>query len=102
MNVEIGTEAAQFPEREYINKTDFPCSAVFILIPSPRFVRFPCCDNPEYITTFTDPDFLSTILGDLTKLRYTLRSSVHPATVVDSFKLVYAGTATARKKLHRL
>ncbi len=27
MNVEVGTEAAQFPEKEYIRKWDFPCSA---------------------------------------------------------------------------
>jgi hypothetical protein len=27
MNVEIGTEAAPFPEKEYIHKWDFRCSA---------------------------------------------------------------------------
>jgi hypothetical protein len=27
MNVEIGTDAAQFPEKEYIHKWDFRCNA---------------------------------------------------------------------------
>ncbi len=27
MNVEIGTESTQFPEKEYVHKRDFLCSA---------------------------------------------------------------------------
>jgi hypothetical protein len=61
---------------------------VFILTPWPRFVRNPCCTESGHVSNFTDPDFLQTILKDLTKLRYHLRKTFHPTVVVDSMELI--------------
>ncbi len=40
-NVEIGTEAMQFPEKEYVHKWDFRCSVeTFFISPNPSSTRF--------------------------------------------------------------
>jgi hypothetical protein len=57
---------------------------VFIISPWPRFVRCPCCSEAEHVTNFSDPDFLNTILADLTKLRKV----AHPVRVIDGLELI--------------
>jgi hypothetical protein len=47
-----------------------------------------CCDDAGHVTNFNDPDFLQSILSDLSKFKFQLRKSVAPATVVDSLELV--------------
>ncbi len=37
MNVEIGTEATQFPEKKYIN-WDFPCSVVIVSEENSKYI----------------------------------------------------------------
>jgi hypothetical protein len=61
---------------------------VFVLTPWPRFARVPCCDDVGHVTNFNDPDFLSSLLSDLTKFKYQLREAVTPAIVVDSLELI--------------
>jgi hypothetical protein len=61
---------------------------VFILTPWPRFAKVPCCNESGHMSNMTDPEFLPTILRDLTKLRYLLRKTLHPATIIDSMELV--------------
>ncbi len=61
---------------------------VFVLTPWPRFVRVPCCDDAGHVTNFSDPDFLVSLLSDLTKFKYQLRKAVTPAIVVDSLELI--------------
>jgi hypothetical protein len=61
---------------------------VFVLTPWQRFVRVPCCDDAGHVTNFSDPDFLVSLLSDLTKFKYQLRKAVTPAIVVDSVELI--------------
>jgi hypothetical protein len=61
---------------------------VFVLTPWSRFVRVPCCDAAGHVTNFGDPDFLLSILSDLTIFKHQLRKAVSPAIVVDSLELV--------------
>jgi hypothetical protein len=62
---------------------------VFVLTPWPHFVRQPCCDDIGHVTNFSDPDFLLSILSDLTKFKIQLRKAVSPAVMVDSLELIY-------------
>ncbi len=48
----------------------------------------PCCDIPEHVTNFQDPDFLSQLLADLTKLKFSLRKKLSPAIILDGIELV--------------
>jgi uncharacterized membrane protein YgcG len=61
---------------------------VFVLTPWLRFARVPCCDDAGHVTNFHEPDFLASLLSDLTKLKYQLRKAVMPAIVVDSVELI--------------
>ncbi len=61
---------------------------VLVLTPWPRFARVPCCDDVGHVTNFNDPDFLASLLSDLTKFKYQLRKAVTPAIVVDSLELI--------------
>jgi hypothetical protein len=57
----------------------------------------PCCDIPEHVTNFQDPVFLSQILADLTKLKFSLRKKPSPAIILDGIELV-----VEKKELNRL
>ncbi len=50
MNVEIWTEAAQIPEKEYIHKWDFPCRATS---PVGNFATGRDCVVEQYQTSDT-------------------------------------------------
>ncbi len=69
-----------------------------MLTPWPIFVRVPCCDDAGHVTNFSDPDFLLSILSDLTKFKYQLRKAVSPAFVVDSLELV-CGSGYSHEKV---
>jgi hypothetical protein len=56
---------------------------VFIISPVTRYVASPCCTSLEHVTNFGDPDFLSTIIADLTRLKFQLRKKFHPAIVIE-------------------
>jgi hypothetical protein len=70
---------------------------VFILSPWPRFVRNPCCDAAGHVSNFSDQDFIQTILRDLTKLRYHLRKTFHPTTVIDSLEIICGNSYSLEK-----
>ncbi len=71
---------------------------VFVLTPWPRFVRRACCDDVGHVTNFNDPDFLLSILSDLTKLKFHLRKTMAPAVVIDSLELV-CGSGYSQEKV---
>ncbi len=60
----------------------------------------PCCNSLEHVTNFQDPDFLSTIISDLTKLKFQLRKKLQPAVVLDGIELV-CGTGCGRDKVEQ-
>jgi hypothetical protein len=61
---------------------------VFTPWPWPRFAKVPCYNESGHMSNLADPEFLPTILRELTKLRYRLRKTLRPATVIDSMELV--------------
>jgi hypothetical protein len=61
---------------------------LFIISPVTRYVSSPCCNSLEHVTNFQDSEFLSTIISDLTKLKFQLRKKLQPAIVLDGIKLV--------------
>jgi hypothetical protein len=58
------------------------------------------CDNCDvgHVTNFNDPDFLLSILSDLTKFKFHLRKTMAPAVVVDSLELV-CGSGYSQEKV---
>jgi hypothetical protein len=48
----------------------------------------PCCDMQVHVTNFQDPDFLSQIICDLTKLKFSLRKKLSPAVILDGIELI--------------
>jgi hypothetical protein len=71
---------------------------LFIITPVTRYASRPCCKNSGHVSNFGDPDFLSNIISDLTKLKFQLRKKLLPATVVDGIELV-CGTSCGREKV---
>jgi hypothetical protein len=70
---------------------------VFILTPWPRFVKIPCCDEAGHVSNFAEPDFLQTILRDLTKMKFAIRKALQSATIVDSLELICGNSFSAEK-----
>jgi hypothetical protein len=73
---------------------------LFIISPVTRYNASPCCTSYEHVTNFGDPDFLSTIIYDLTKLKFQLRKKLQPAVVIDGIELV-CGTGCGREKVEQ-
>jgi hypothetical protein len=73
---------------------------IFIISPVTRYVSGPCCDNSEHVTNNQDPDFLSTLISDLTKLKFLLKKRLQPAVVLDGIELV-CGTGCGREKVEQ-
>jgi hypothetical protein len=76
---------------------EFPDSDLFIISPIIRFITVPCCKNSGHVTNFGDPDFLSSIISDLTKLKFQLRKKLQPATIIDGIELI-CGEGCGREK----
>jgi hypothetical protein len=69
---------------------------IFIVTPITRYIRGPCCDAAGHVSNSGDPDFLSTILSGLTKLKFLLRKKLAPATVLDGIELI-SGSGCGRE-----
>jgi hypothetical protein len=78
-------------------KTACGSNPVFILTPWPRFAKQSCCRDTGHVNNLPDPDFLPTILRDLTKLRFLLRKTLQTSTVIDSMELI-AGNSYSHEK----
>ncbi len=70
---------------------------IFIVTPWPRFARTPCCSEVGHVTNFNNPDFLSTILGDLNKHKAALRKALPSATILDGLELISGAGYNAEK-----
>jgi hypothetical protein len=73
---------------------------LFIVTPVTRYVSRPCCKNSAHVSNFGDPDFLASIISDLTKLKFQLRKKLQPATVLDGIELV-CGAGCGREKVEQ-
>ncbi len=76
----------------------FPDSDLFIISPITRFISVPCCKNSGHVTNFGEPDYLSNLISDLTKLKFQLRKKLQPATIIDGIELV-CGEGCGREKV---
>jgi hypothetical protein len=93
----VGSQAVFEQLRRIIS--EFSEYILYIITPVTRYISMPCCDIPEHVTNFQDPDFLSQILADLTKLKFSLRKKLSPAIILDGIELV---CGAARKGSSRL
>ncbi len=65
-------------------------------------MRNSCCSELEHTTNFQEPDFLKTILADLSKLKYQLRKQASPATVLDGMELICGSVHSLEKASHTI
>jgi hypothetical protein len=61
---------------------------IFIVSPITRYISGPCCNAEDHVSNSGDPEFLSSILSGLTKLKFLLRKKLAPATVLDGIELI--------------
>jgi hypothetical protein len=67
--------------------------------PVTRFVSSPCSQNTGH-ANFGEPDYLSNLISDLTKLKFQLRKKLQPATIIDGIELV-CGEGCGREKVEQ-
>jgi hypothetical protein len=67
---------------------EFSEHTLYIITPVTRYVSMPCCDMQAHVTKFQDPEFLSQIISDLTKLKFSLRKKLSLAVVLDGIELI--------------
>jgi hypothetical protein len=79
---------------------EFPDSDLFIISPITRFVSVPCCKNSGHVTNFGEPDYLSNLISDLTKLKFQLRKKLQPATIINGIELL-CGEGCGREKVEQ-
>jgi hypothetical protein len=74
---------------------DFP---VFVVTPWTRYASKPCFTDAGHELNFQDPDFLADLLRDLNKLKFQLRKSLAPPTVLDGVQRVCGENSSMEKK----
>jgi hypothetical protein len=79
---------------------EFSEYVLYIITPVTRYVSMPCCDVQSHVTNFQEPDFLSQIISDLTKLKFSLRKKLSLATVLDGIELV-CGTGCGKDRVEQ-
>jgi hypothetical protein len=86
----VAPECALHHTVELLKKlvAEFSEYQLFFVTPITRYILGPCCDADDHVTNSGNPDFLSKILSDLTKLKFALRKQLSPATVLDGIELI--------------
>jgi hypothetical protein len=74
---------------------------IFIVTPITRYISGPCCDAAGHVSNSGDPDFLSSILSGLTKLKFLLRKKLAPATVLVGIELI-CGSGCGRERSEQI
>jgi hypothetical protein len=73
---------------------------IFIISPITRYISGPCCNTEDYVANSGDPEFLSSILSGLTKLKFLLMKKLAPATVLDGIELI-CGAGCGRERMEQ-
>jgi hypothetical protein len=73
---------------------------LFFVTPITPYILGPCCNADDHVTNSGNPDFLSKILSDLTKLKFSLRKQLAPATVLDGIELI-CGTGCNKDRMEQ-
>jgi hypothetical protein len=86
----VAPECALHHTMELLKKlvAEFSEYQLFFVTPITRYILGLCCDADDHVTNSGNPDFLSKILSDLTKLKFALRKQLSPATVLDGIELI--------------
>ncbi len=66
-------------------------------VPIARYISGPCCNAEDHVSNSGDPEFLSSILTGLTKLKFLLRKKIASATVLDGIELI-CGTGCGKEQ----
>ncbi len=74
---------------------------IFIVTPITLYISGPCCDAAGHVSNSGNPDFLSSILSGLTKLKFLLRKKLAPATVLDGIELI-SGSGCGRERTEQI
>ncbi len=80
---------------------EFPDSDLFIISPITRFISVPCCKNSGHVTNFGEPDYLSNLISDLTKLKFQLWKKLQSATIINGIELI-CGDGCGREKVEQI
>ncbi len=73
---------------------------IFIISPITRYISGSCCNAEDHVANSSDPEFLSSILSGLTKLKFLLRKKMAPATVLDGIELI-CGAGCGRERMEQ-
>jgi len=86
----VAPECALHHTVELLKKlvAEFSEYQLFFVTPITRYILGPCCNADDHVTNSGNPDFVSKILSDLTKLKFALRKQLAPATVLDGIELI--------------
>jgi hypothetical protein len=86
----VAPECALHHTLELLKKlvTELSEYQLFFVTPITRYIIGPCCNVDDHVTNSGNQDFLSKILSDLTKLKFSLRKKLAPATVLDGIELI--------------
>jgi hypothetical protein len=86
----VALECALHHTLELLKKlvTELSEYQLFFVTPITRYIIGPCCNADDHVTNSGNPDFLSKILSNLTKLKFSLRKKLAPATVLDGIELI--------------
>jgi hypothetical protein len=79
---------------------EFSEYVLYIITPVTRYVSMPCCDVQIHVTHFQERDFLSQIISDLTKLKFSQRKKLSPAVVLDGIEIV-CGTGCGKDRVEQ-
>jgi hypothetical protein len=79
---------------------EFSEYVLYIITPVTRYVSMPCCDMQTHVANFREPYFVSQIVSDLTKLKFSLRKKLSPAVVLDGIELV-CGTGCGKDRVEQ-
>jgi len=60
---------------------------IFVISPIPRYISMPCCDSPDHVTNFQDPDFFETVVSDLHRARTFIKRKLTSARIIDGLEL---------------
>jgi hypothetical protein len=74
---------------------------LFSVTPITRYITGPCCNADDHVTNSGNPDFLNKILSDLTKLKFSLRKKLAPATVLDGIELI-CGSGCSKDRMEQI
>jgi hypothetical protein len=73
---------------------------IFIVSPITRYISSPCCNAEDHVANSGDPEFFSSTLSGLTKLKFLLKKKLALATLLDGIELI-CGAGCGRERMEQ-